>query len=107
MNNRCWDSKDKSQQIYRFIFLFRIRTMDPGATYSEQELREAEEFMRRTPLTERTSGDLMAKFKMTRNTRRQRISSHKHSAEEIIKMYRLLSVSKDAVSYTTNILVKI
>ena len=66
-------------------------------TFSQEEIEDAEKYMRRTPLSAETKRELMLKFEMTRFARLADVENKANSARYIVKKYPLLVDSLEAV----------
>ena len=86
--------------------LFRLQAIHPE-TYSEQEIKDAKEFMRRTPLSEDTKKKLLVRFRITRNSPRKnvlRMSQPSVSRAIHDVSLALCQISQDHIHFPENLL---
>ena len=77
------------------IIVFRI-FLD-GLQTSDVQVREAEEYIRRTPLTDDSRPMLLDYFKVTFQARRKFIIENNADAADIMKRYPLITKCREAV----------
>lgn len=70
---------------------------ESSASYSEEEVKQAADFMRRNVPTETNKAEMMAKFAMTRSKRVAMVADKKSTATQILKCFPRLMDTFEAV----------
>ena len=72
--------------------------MLPSASFSNEEIEEAEKFMRHNPVSSTNTAVMLQKFRMTREQRRKFIEDKTSTATSVLQKYPLLVNLKEAVN---------
>ena len=73
--------------------------MLPTVTYSEEEIKEAEKYMRHNPVDVSNTAVMLLKFQITREQRRKFVESKNSTTTLVLQKYPLLLNLKEAVSF--------